>query len=76
MAKKNMKWSPLLHGISAVSGILGVLALLVFWITAANEGVRLFSSEHAYKDVVVLFLASIAFGVGALIHQHEEKRKK
>lgn len=71
-----MKWSPILHGIAAVSGILGVLALVVFWITAANEGVKIFSSEHAYKDAVALFLASIAFGIGTLIHRQEERQRQ
>ena len=70
-----MKWSPLLHGIAAVSGILGVGALVIFWFAAANDGVSFFSQDHAYKDAVVLFLASIAFGIGALIHQRVDKTR-
>jgi len=69
-----LKWSPILHAVSAIAGILGVLALIVFWIAAAKEGVRFFSMEHSYQDAVALFLASIAFGIGTLIHQHEEKK--
>jgi len=71
-----MKWSPLLHGIAAVSGVLGAIALVVFWIASANEGMSMFSSEHAYRDALVLFLASIAFGIGALIHQRLEETKQ
>ena len=69
-----MKWSPVLHGISAVSGILGIVALVVFWLASWNEGVRVFSSEHAWRDAVALFLAAIAFGIGTLIHQREEQK--
>jgi len=70
-----MKYAPILHGISAIAGILGLVALVVFWITAANDGVNLFSQDHAYKDAVALFLLSIAFGIGTLIHLKEEKKK-
>ena len=69
-----MKWSPILHGISAIFGILGVVALITFWIAAAKDGVQIFSQDHAYKDAMVLFLASIAFGIGTLVHLREEKK--
>lgn len=67
-----MKWSPILHTIAAIAGILGILALVIFWIAAANNGVNIFSQDHAYKDAVALFLASISFGIGALIHKQKE----
>ncbi len=67
-----IKWSPILHGISAITGILGVVALVVFWIAAANDGVSMFSQDHAYRDAVALLLVAIAFGIGTLIHQNEE----
>ena len=69
-----MKWSPILHSIAAVSGILGAIALVVFWIASANEGISMFSSEHAYRDTVVLLLVSVAFGIGTLIHQQKEQK--
>jgi len=69
-----MKWSPILHGISAITGILGVVALVVFWIAAANDGVSMFSQDHAYRDAVALLLVAIAFGIGALVHQNEERQ--
>ena len=69
-----MKWSPILHGIAAITGIFGLLTLLGFWIAAANAGTNPFSQEHLYDDTIALLLVSIAFGIGALVHQHEEKR--
>ena len=81
-----MKWSPILHAIAAIAGILGALALLSFWFGLASGTTFLGNTpEHAYKDGVfasfayrdatVLFLASIAFGIGTLIHQKEEEKK-
>ena len=71
-----MKWSPILHGISATAGIVGALALISWW-TALLRGGTLFgmSAELAFDDAVVLFLMSIAFGIGTLIHQREEERQ-
>jgi len=69
-----MKWSPILHGISAISAIFGLVALVVFWIAAANDGVSIFSQDHAYKDAIALLLVAIAFGIGTLIHLKEEKK--
>ena len=71
----NMKWSPILHGISAVSGVFGFLALILWWIVLAKEGASPFSVEHLYDDARALLLLSIAFGIGTLIHQREEKNK-
>ena len=71
-----MKWSPLLHTIAAIAGVLSLAALIVFWITSAQEGVRLFSSEHAWKDVVGLALVSIAFGIATIIHKGQEEEKE
>lgn len=70
-----MKWSPILHGISAIAGIVGVLVLIGFWIAALNEGTNPFSQEHLYRDAIALLLVSIAFGVGTLIHLKDEKGK-
>ncbi len=69
-----MKWSPILHGISAVSGIVGFLALIIWWIVLAREGASPFSPEHLYDDAIAFLLLSIAFGIGTLIHQREEKK--
>ena len=71
-----IKWSPILHGIAAVSGVVGALAVLSWWISLwATEGFSLFfSPQHAYENAIILFLASIAFGIGALIHQNQERK--
>lgn len=69
-----MKWSPILHGIAAFAGILGVVALLWFWIASASDGIFLgITAEHAHDDAVALLLVSIAFGIGTLIHRSQEQ---
>ncbi len=69
-----MKWSKILHGISAVAGIFGLLALISFWFGLAT-GTTFFGNtpDHAFDDAVGLLLVSIAFGIGTLIHLKEEK---
>jgi len=69
-----MKWSPILHGIAAISGIVGFVTLVIWWIVLFREGVSFFSAEHLYDDAIALLLVSIAFGIGTLIHQNEEKK--
>ena len=68
-----MKWSPILHRIALVSGVLGVLALIAAWI--ASSGTFLgFTQAHFFEDAKALLLVSIAFGIGTLIHQNQEKK--
>jgi len=70
-----MKWSLILHAVAAISGILGLLALLSFWFGLATGKTFLGNTpDHTYDDAVVLFLASIAFGIGTLIHQNQERK--
>lgn len=71
-----MKWSLLLHTIAVIAGVLSLVALIVFWITSAQEGIRLFSSEHVWKDVVGLALVSITFGIGTMIHRSLEEERE
>ena len=71
-----MKWSPILHGVAAVSGVVGLLALVMWWIALLREGVSPFSAEHLYDDAIALFLLSIAFGIGTLIHQRQERQQQ
>ena len=69
-----MKWSPILHGIAAIAGVLGVLTLVAAWI--AGSGTFLgFTQAHLFEDTKTLLLVSIAFGIGTLIHLKEERRK-
>ena len=69
-----MKWSPFLHGIAAIAGILGTLVLLGWWVVLAKTvGFSImFTPEHLYDDAIVLLLVSIAFGIGTLIHRSQE----
>jgi len=69
-----MKWSGILHRISAVAGIIGILALVAAWI--AGSGTFFGQTQaHFFEDAKILLLASIAFGIGTLIHLKEEGRK-
>ena len=68
-----MKWTPILHGIAATAGVIGILALLAAWIAAANGSFLGLSEEHFFNDAKSLLLVSIAFGIGTLIHRQEEK---
>ncbi|MCP6718772.1 MAG: hypothetical protein KJI71_00890 [Patescibacteria group bacterium] len=72
-----MKWSPILHGIAAIAGVLGILVLFGWWIALAkSDGFSLmFSPEHMYEDAIALLLVSIAFGIGTLIHRQEERQQ-
>ena len=67
-----MKWSPILHGVSAVSGILGVLVLIGAWVATFSGSFLGLSEEHLFNDSIALLLVSIAFGIGTLIHHNEE----
>ena len=69
-----MKWSPILHGISAISGIVGALALIAAWIAGTGTLFGL-SQGHFFEDAKALLLVSIAFGIGTLIHLKEEKNE-
>ena len=68
-----MKWSPILHGIAAVAGIVGALALIAAWIAGQGTFFGL-PQEHFFEDAKALLLVSIAFGIGTLIHLKEEGR--
>ena len=73
-----MKWSPILHGIAAVTGVVGAGTVIGWWIVLAKTAgfSTMFSPEHMYDDAVVLLLVSIAFGIGALVHQNQERGQK
>ena len=68
-----IKWSSILHITAVVAGIFGVLIFLGAWIAEVNEAFLGYSWEHLVNDAMVLFLASIAFGIGTLIYQNQER---
>lgn len=68
-----MKWSPILHNIACISGVLGVLALIAAWV-AGNGTFLGFTQQHFFEDAKAVLLVSIAFGIGTLIHQNEERK--
>ena len=69
-----MKWSSILHGISAVAGVLGVLSLFGAWIVGADGTILGLSQEHLFNDTNALLLTAVAFGIGTLIHQRQERQ--
>ena len=69
-----MKWSPILHGVAAISGIVGFATLVIWWVVLARGGASPFAPEHLYEDAIAFLLLSIAFGIGTLIHQRQERR--
>jgi len=72
-----MKWSRILHAIAALTGIVGAASVVLWWVALARtEGLSfMFTPEHMYDDAQILFLASIAFGIGTLIHLWGEKKR-
>lgn len=68
-----IKWSPILHWISLLTAIIGILFLVGAWFATANGTFLGFSEEHLFNDAISTLLVSIAFGIGTLIHQNEEK---
>jgi len=66
--KVKMKWSPILHGISAIAGIIGALALIAAWIAGSGTLFGL-TQAHFFEDAKALLLVAIAFGIGTLVHQ-------
>jgi len=69
-----IKWSSILHNIAFITAFLGVLALVVAWAVGSNKLFGL-SQAHFFEDAKTLLLVSIAFGIGTLVHQNEERRK-
>lgn len=71
-----MKWSKLLHGVAAISGFGGILALFGAWIATSRGSFLGQTEQHLFNDAQALLLASIAFGIGTLLHQRNEDTKK
>ncbi len=81
-----MEWSKILHCMSATFGIVGVIVLVIYWISLlrvkwkdniiGTSGGHFmgFTSKHLFKDAILLFLGSIMFGIATLVHQNIEKQ--
>lgn len=68
-----IKWSPILHWVSLIAAILGVVAFIGASFAALTGGPIIgLSEEHLFNDTASLLLLSIAFGIGTLIHMQLE----
>ena len=68
-----MKWSLLSHWVAFIAGIAGVLFIIAAWVSGTGTLFGL-TQQHYYEDAKTTLLVSIAFGIGTLIHQREEKK--
>ena len=73
-----MKKSLFMHGVSIITGIWSVFALLGAWL-AGEEGAFLgFSQSHLFNDAIVLELIAISAGICALYRrqlEHESRQQ-
>ncbi len=68
-----MKKSTFIHGVSIVTGIWGVLALIGAWLAGQNGTIFGFTQQHCFNDAIVLTLISISAGVCALYRRQLER---
>jgi len=66
-----MKWSNVLHWISAISAVIGVLFFLAALFNVSLLGL---SRSNLFNDAPTFLLISIAFGVGTILHMKLEKK--
>ncbi|MCH7568011.1 MAG: hypothetical protein IIA87_01185 [Nanoarchaeota archaeon] len=69
-----MKWSPILHILTMIIGLVALLSLIGAWIAGENGRFLGFSQIHLFYDAISLFLFAILAALGTLIHQNEERR--
>ena len=69
------KLSKPLHVVSAVSAVLGAVALLGFWWSTEKGTFLGLTPDHLAFDAMLLLLASIAFGTLSSYHMQIEKKK-
>ncbi len=67
-----MKKSSFVHGISIVTGIWSVLALLAAWIAGEAGTAFGFSQSRLFNDAIILQLIAISAGVCALYRRQLE----
>jgi len=71
-----MKKSSFIHGVSIVTAIWGVLALIGAWLAGENGTIFGFTQQHCYNDAIVLTLISISAGVCAMYRRQLEREGK
>lgn len=71
-----MKKSSFIHGVSIVTGIWGMLALIGAWLAGQNGTIWGFTQQHCYNDAIVLTLISISAGVCALYRRQLERESR
>ncbi len=69
-----MKLSKVLHVLSVIAGLWGVLALIGAWIAGENGTIWGFSQQHCFYDAVVLTLIAIWLQLGVMHHMMLEKK--
>ena len=68
-----MKKSTFIHGVSIVTGLWGMLALIGAWLAGQNGTIFGFTQQHCFNDAIVLTLISISAGVCALYRRQLER---
>jgi len=72
-----MKKSSLMHGVSIVAGIWGLLALIGAWLASHNGGtIWGWTEQHCFNDAIVMELISISAGVCAMYRRQLEREGK
>jgi hypothetical protein len=70
-----MRTSSLIHGISIVAAIWGVLALIGAWLAGENGRIFGFTQLHCFYDAIILELISVSAGVCAIYRRQIEAEK-
>ena len=68
-----MKKSIMMHGVSIVVGIWGVLALVGAWLAGDGGTAFGFSQFHLFADATILQLIAISAGICALYRRQLER---
>ncbi len=74
-----MQWSNILHWLTAIFGIGGVIVMIAYWLSLlrvkwtnniiGTKGGSFmgFSSKHLYEDAKLLFYTSLVLGINVLL---------
>lgn len=69
-----MKWSPVLHVLTVLVGLLAVAALITGWVTS-GKGLMGFLREDLDDQALILILVAIWLALGTLIHLVSEEQQ-